>query len=289
MTSPAPQTKREIAALLKAAGVRPNRRRGQSFLIDGNLMRQVAAAAELTGDEVVIEVGTGTGSLTRLLAAEAAAVVTVEIDSGLARVAAQVLRNVPNVTLLHADVLAGKHALNPDVLAAVAARTPMKLVANLPYSIATSVVLNLLFETPPPERMVFTVQREVAERLTATPGTRDYGWASVVVAVAGQAEIRRGLPPDAFWPKPAVTSSLVVMQPRCDWRRDVDVDRFRTFGAFVFQQRRKTALRIVREALKRTTAGGDAALLLASCGIAAKTRGDQLTPEHIVKLSRHLA
>ena len=276
--------------MLKAGGFRPNRRRGQSFLVDGNLMRLVVQAAELTPQDLVFEVGTGTGSLTRLLAAEAGEVLTVEIDAALALLAEDVLRGSDNVTLVQADVLAGKHHVNADVVRRLHTRAKAcrqtKLVANLPFSVATPLVMNLVFGDVAFERMVFTVQREVAERLTASPGTREYGWVSVVTALAGEAEILRPLPPTAFWPKPEVSSCLVVFRPRPDWKQGVDLERFTDFGTFVFQQRRKTVLRILREYLKRSGTPLDARELLEAHSLEPRTRGDQLSPQEVLHLSQ---
>ena len=290
MSGPTPQTKSEIVGLLHSAGFRPNRRRGQSFLIDGNLMRLVVDAGEVGPRDLVFEVGTGTGSLTRMLADAAGEVLTVEVDSGLAGIAADVLRGISNVTLIHADVLAGKHHVNPEVLRQLQTRakawTQTKLVANLPYVVAAPLLINLMFGEVAFERMVFTVQREFAERLTAEPGTREYGWVSVVAAMAGKTEILRRLPPTAFWPEPEVESSLVEFRPRDGWTKDLDVERFRAFGTFVFQQRRKTVLRIVREYVKRVGPSLDPQMILEASGINVKTRGDQLTPQEVVRLSQ---
>jgi len=288
MSGSAPQTKSEILRMLRPAGFRPSRRRGQSFLIDGNLMRRVVGAAELTPDDLVFEVGTGTASLTRLLADAAGKVITVEVDSLLAGVAADVLRDVPNVTLIHADVLSGKNRLNPEVVerlkGASAGSTRTKLVANLPYSVATPLVVNLVFGEVEFERMVFTVQRDVAERLTAKPGTREYGWVSVVAAISGEVKILTHMPPAVFWPRPRVESSLVVFRPRKDWQKDKNIDGFRALGPFVFQHRRKTALRILRDYVERRDSERDPALFLGEASIEPKTRGDQLTPREILRL-----
>ena len=285
-----PQTKTEITDLLRAEGFRPNRRRGQNFLVDGNLMRLVVQTAELTADDAAFEVGTGTGSLTRMLAAEAGEVITVEVDPMLQRVSADVLAGCANVTRIEADALEGKHHMAPaalDALRGAAARGKrLKLVANLPYAVATPIIMNLALGDVAFERMVFTVQREVAERLVAGPGTDGYGWVSVVVALAGSAKIVRRFPPTVFWPKPSVDSALVVFRPAPDWKRDIDVERLRRLGMFVFQQQRKVAQRIVRDYLKRRGIADAPERVLAEALIEPASRGNQIRPDQMLRLSR---
>ena len=288
--SPArPQTKTEIRRRLAAAGIRPNRLRGQSFLIDGNLMRTVVESAELTADDLVLEVGTGTAGLTVLLADVAGEVLTVEVDPAFCCIAREALAGFRNVTLIQADVLASKHEVNPHVLEALAERgrrrARVKLVANLPYSIATPLVMNLLFTDIEFERMVFTVQREVADRMTAQPGTRDYGWITVVLAASSETRVLRRLPREAFWPAPEVESSLVCLRPRPGWRKGIDVESLRDFGPYVFQQRRKTVGRILKNYFKQAGRSFREELLPAVAGVEPEVRGDQLTPEQIIRLS----
>jgi 16S rRNA (adenine1518-N6/adenine1519-N6)-dimethyltransferase len=166
--------------------------------------------------------------------------------------------------------------------------TKIKLVANLPYSIATPLMINLLVGEVEFERLVFTVQQEVAARLVAAPGTRDYGWASVVVALSSEAKVVRTLPPSAFWPEPKIHSSLVVVKPRAGWKDEINVNTLSAFAAFAFQQRRKTVARILRDYLERKSIEADEAELLSQLNISPKTRGDQLTPEEFIRVSRAL-
>src|SRR5262249_27460688 len=153
---------------------------GQNFLIDLNLIDLIVRAAEVGPQDAVLEVGTGTGSLTAKLAEHAGAVATVEIDRMFQPVARQVVGDRPNVTFLLGDALERKNELNPDMLTTWDAAysrhgcTRRKLVANLPYVIATPLVSNLLITDIPVERMVVMVQWEIAERMRATPGTKDY-------------------------------------------------------------------------------------------------------------------
>lgn len=213
------QTQREIQALLKRHSVRPRKRHGQNFLIDGNLMRRLVRAAELTPQDVVLEVGGGTGGLTDLLLADAQRVLVVEIDPFMQSILAERFAGRAHFEMIRGDALAGKHRLAEPLASALAALPPeqarrLKLVANLPYNIATPLLVNLLLSSPAPVRYVFTVQQEMADRLTAVPGTKAYGPLSALWQVAAEIRSLVVLPPGAFWPRPQVTSSMIAITPR---------------------------------------------------------------------------
>jgi 16S rRNA (adenine1518-N6/adenine1519-N6)-dimethyltransferase len=213
------QTFSYLAQRLAAAGHRPRSRFGQNFLVDLNLIDVIARSGELTSDDVVLEVGTGGGSLTSRLAKQAAWVVSVEIDTQLARVAADELSWATNVTLLQQDALKGKNRLAPEVIEALkgplqaAPNRRLKLVANLPYNVATPILANLLDHDPAPVRMVATIQKELAERIAAKPNTRDYSALSIWMQAQAKVEILRTLPPSVFWPQPKVTSAILLIAP----------------------------------------------------------------------------
>src|SRR5262245_40915009 len=217
------QTLSYLSRLLAERGMRPKGKLGQNFLIDLNLIDLIVRTAELSRADAVLEVGSGTGGLTARLADEAGAVVSVEVDPAFHGLAAELLADKPNVELVHGDALKHKNELNPEVLAAWDRRaaahgcTVRKLVANLPYVVATPVIANLLLDRPP-ERMVVTVQWEIAERLTAGPGLKDYGALAVLAQSLADVEIVRRLGPSVFWPRPQVDSAIVRITPRDDKR-----------------------------------------------------------------------
>src|SRR5215475_4101843 len=165
------QTKTFLLERFREMGIRPATRHGQNFLIDLNLVELIVEAADLTSDDVVLEVGTGTGSLTAMMAERAAAVVTVEIDGHLFELASEQLIDLPNVTMLKFDALRNKNNFDDRVMEAVGARLAeapdrrFKLVANLPYNIATPVISNALFAPHVPQAMVVTIQKELADRM----------------------------------------------------------------------------------------------------------------------------
>ncbi len=202
--------------------------------------------ARIGPDDVVLEVGTGTGGLTMQMAPLAAAVVSVEVDRDLHQLAGEELFRYPNVTLLLADVLRTKSRLEPTVLEAVQqqlAAAPgrrLKLVSNLPYNVATPLISNLLVLDAPPVSMTVTVQKEVADRIVAPPGVKDYGAFSVWVQSQCRAEIVRVLPPSVFWPRPKVSSAFVQIELD-ETRRQRIPDRafFHEFVRSLFCHRRK--------------------------------------------------
>lgn len=217
--SPPRQTLSYLRDMFAARGIRPRRKLGQCFLIDLNVMDLITRAAELGKEDTVFEVGSGTGSLTSRLSAAAGAVVSVEIDLDFYSLASQNLVGRDNVVLMRADVLRNKNAFNEEVLASLdevrqrVGEGRYKLVANLPYAVATPVIANLLLRDQPPERLVAMVQAEIAHRLAAQPGSKDFGALSVLVqALAQVSMVRDRLPPAVFWPRPQVDSAIVLIQ-----------------------------------------------------------------------------
>lgn len=247
MTQTSPrQTLSYLRGLLDAHGIRPQPKRGQNFLIDLNLLDVLIRAAELSPDDLVLEVGSGTGSLTARLADTAGAVLSVELDDAFFQLAQEAVYGRDNVRLFHADVLRRKNELNPGVLEAIPEMLAryrcqdLKLVANLPYAVATPVIANLLLTDLPLVRMVVTVQWEIAERLTAHPGTKDYGALAVLVQSVADTSLVRRLPPTVFWPRPQVDSAIVQIVPNAAKRARVgDVVRFRNFLRDLYVHRRK--------------------------------------------------
>jgi 16S rRNA (adenine1518-N6/adenine1519-N6)-dimethyltransferase len=238
------QTLSFLKQLFEAYGLDAKSKLGQNYLIDLNLIDLIGRTAELSSDEAVLEVGTGTGSLTARLAKEAGAVVTIEIDKTFSPVAQTVVGPKPNVRYLVGDCLAKKSGLNPEMLKAweEAAKTHprRKLVANLPYVIATPLISNLLVSDIPIERMVVMVQWEIAERLRANVGTKDYNALSILVQSIADVEIVRKVLPANFHPRPKVDSAIVMIKPSVSKREEVgDVIRFRDFLRDLYVHRRK--------------------------------------------------
>jgi 16S rRNA (adenine1518-N6/adenine1519-N6)-dimethyltransferase len=189
---------------LRQFGVRPKRDLGQNFLVDSNILGVIARAAELTDDDVVLEIGGGLGVLSEYLAAHAAHVHVVEVDRALVPALEDALGDHPNTTLHVADALElDLRALRPP---------PTKVVANLPYGIAASAILRTIEELDDVGRWVAMVQREVGERLAAAPGTSAYGVPSVLAQLACEVRVHRSIARTVFHPVPNVDSVLVVLR-----------------------------------------------------------------------------
>jgi 16S rRNA (adenine1518-N6/adenine1519-N6)-dimethyltransferase len=208
------QTKQQIRELLDSAGVRPNKRFGQNFLIDLNLMRLLIDTANIQSNDVVLEVGPGTGSLTAAIAEKAGYCISVEIDAVLANIAKQQLADKTNVEIIAADALKNKFEINPDVIDALSLaraihNSRLLLVANLPYIAATPIIINLITGPTIADAMYVTVQKEVADRMISQPGIKDYGILSILMAATGEVKHIRTLKPTVFWPQPQVNSAFV--------------------------------------------------------------------------------
>lgn len=266
---------RELAARLR---VNPTKSLGQNFVHDPNTVRRIVRAAALDPDDVVVEVGPGLGSLTLALLPAAAVVYAVEIDPVLAGA-------LPETVARHAPDRAGAlRVVNLDALKLRAADVPgaRALVANLPYNVAVPVLLHLLATLPELRHGLVMVQKEVADRLTAGPGSRVYGVPSVKLAWYAGARQAGRVPASVFWPVPNVESGLVAFE-----RRDppADADRAATFAVVdsAFAQRRKT----LRAALAGWAGGPDAAArILTEAGVDPGARGESLTIEQFAAVSR---
>lgn len=220
--------------ICKRFDIKMSKKLGQNFLIKRGIVDEIVHAAELTPGEPVLEVGPGIGTLTQGLAQSGADVTAIELDRRLLEVLDTTLASYDNVRIVHGDVL------KLDV-PTIMNHKPFKVVANLPYYITTPIIMSLLESKLPIERLVVMVQKEVALRMVAKPGTKDYGALSVAVQYYTEPDIVLDVPPKSFLPAPAVTSSVI----RCVLRKKppVDVIDEKLFFRVVkagFAQRRKT-------------------------------------------------
>lgn len=289
------QTKTFLLERFREMGIRPATRHGQNFLIDLNLVELIVESAQLTSDDVVLEVGTGTGSLTQMMAERAAAVVTAEIDAHLFELASEQLIDLPNVTMLKLDALRNKNNLDDRIMDAVGehlAAAPgrrFKLVANLPYNIATPIISNLLLARHVPHSMTVTIQKELGERIIAPPSTKDYSALSVWIQSQAAGEIVRILPPSVFWPAPKVSSAILRIVVDHDRRSRIsDLTYFHQITKALFLHRRKFLRANVLAAMKRHLDKPQVDALLDEMGFAADTRTEQLDVDTLIRLADKL-
>jgi 16S rRNA (adenine1518-N6/adenine1519-N6)-dimethyltransferase len=251
---------------------------GQHFLSDTRILGKIADALELTGAETVLEIGPGRGALTELLVPRAKRLVGIEYDRALADVLRQRYANAPNVEIVQSDVLEADFA--------ALAAGPYVLAGNVPYYITTPILFKAL-ERPRPERAVYLVQKEVADRLAAKPGTDDYGALSVNVQSVATVERIAKVPAGAFNPPPKVDSAIVRLTPRQDPVVTPDEeDAFRTMVQRAFGMRRKQMRRVTRELFGLTAEEADARL--ARAGIDPQVRSETLGAEAFARLFRNL-
>lgn len=266
-------------------GLQAHRDLGQNFLVDENLAARLVDEARVEPGDAVVEIGTGLGILTRALAARASRVTTLEIDAGLVRGLRADALLPRNVELVHADVL------RADLPGLVAAQPPpVRVVANLPYSIASLILRRLLDLRFVLAGHAVMVQREVAERLLAAPGSRTYGSLAVLHQLTVVAERALDLRPGCFHPPPRVLSSFLRMERRPDSPLGPDelVGVERVVRA-AFAHRRKTLANALRQALGEASGAAAIGGALARAGIDPRARAESVAPERLLALARELA
>ena len=269
--------KREVTAhILKTFNLRADKRLGQNFLVDEQIVNQIIAAAELAAEDTVLEVGPGIGTLTQALAETGAHVVAVELDRRLLPVLGKTLAGYDNIEIINEDIL------KLDIRKAVPQEN-FKVVANLPYYITTPIIFNLLEQKLPMERLVAMVQKEVAERMVAKPGGKDYGALSVAIQYYTEPAIAFMVPPASFVPPPSVDSAVIV----CKRRQEppvqiVDEKLFFRVVKASFSVRRK----MLSNALKNMGIDSElTAAWLTLAGIDGKRRGETLSLEEFAALT----
>ena len=263
-------TRTQLHALLERHGLGASRALGQNFVVDPNTVRRIARLARVDASTPVVEIGAGLGSLTLALAETGASVTAVELDRHLVPVLEDVVRGL-DVRVVHADAM----KLDWDHL--LSAHERWVLVANLPYNVATPLVLDLLAEVPRIERMLVMVQFEVGERLAAGPGTAAYGIPSVKVALRARARVVGKVGPDVFEPRPRVDSALVEIERLDRLATDADPRQLVSLVEAGFNQRRKM--------LRRSLATRVSPAAFAAAGIDPTDRPERLSVQEWGRLT----
>ncbi len=230
-----------LKEILAKHGFKFKKRFGQNFITDPGILNKIVDVAEITKDDLVIEVGPGLGTLTKTIAERAGRVITIEIDKDLIPILQETLEGLDNVDVVEGDAL--KLNLDQLVLEKLGELKPYKIVANLPYYITTPLIMHFLEEGYNVERIVVMVQKEVAERIVANPGTKEYGALTVNLQLFTQAKIAFTVPRHVFTPRPDVDSAIVDLVVRKEPLYPIqDREFLRKIITAAFGQRRKTLL-----------------------------------------------
>jgi 16S rRNA (adenine1518-N6/adenine1519-N6)-dimethyltransferase len=286
------QTQSHLMQLFSRQGIHPRHYLGQNFLIDLNLLDYIMTQSDLDEDDVVLEVGAGTGSLTAMMAQHAGAVVSVEIDPTMHELARAATARYENVTLLNCDALKNKNTFSPLVMEQVerelgaAKYRQLKLVANLPYNVATPVISNLVVTDLPWQRMVVTIQWELAERMASGPGSGDYSALSAWLQAQCDVKILKRLPPTVFWPKPKVNSAIVRVTSNDELKKAI-LDRkfFHDFLKRLFTQRRKFLRGVLAGMYSQQLHKLEIDAILGEFAFTEKTRAEELESQTLLALS----
>ncbi len=259
---------------------------GQNFLIDAHVLDKIIAAAEITKEDFVLEVGPGIGTMTQYLAESAGKVVAVEIDKALLPILEETLEEYENADVIHADVL--KLDIGKLVREQNGGR-PIKVVANLPYYITTPIIMGLFESHVPIESITVMVQKEVALRMQAQPGTKDYGALSLAVQYYAEPYLAANVPPNCFMPRPNVGSAVIRLirheEPRVSVKDEALM--FRIIRAS-FNQRRKTLQNGLNNSPEISTSKEQIAEAIAALGLPPGVRGEALTLEQFAALADNI-
>lgn len=289
------QTKQQIKQLLADKDIFPKKHLGQHFLIDLNLMRLLINVANVTKNDIVLEVGCGTGSLTQYLSEKAAAVIAVEIDPILAKIAQNQLADKKNVRIINADILQKKSTINPNITKLIKSLQKkfagrFLLVANLPFNAASALIINLITGSPSADAMYVTVQKEVAERMTAGEGTKQYGTLSILLAATGNVKIERILPPTVFWPQPKVDSAMVsFVRSRKKAEKIESIEQLSKIVNLFMQHRRKMLKSIVKSVKAPPKKIQNFLSIFETCNINPHSRPAQLSHCDYIKIANATA
>lgn len=256
---------------------------GQNFLIDGHVLDKIIAAAEVTKEDCVVEIGPGIGTLTQYLAEAARNVISIEIDKMLIPILQETLADYDNVTVINQDVL--KTDLRELVRAHNEGR-PVKVVANLPYYITTPIIMNLFENRLPVSSVTVMVQKEVAQRMQAGPGTKDYGALSLAVQYFAVPYIAANVPPNCFMPRPRVGSAVIRLTRH--EKPPVEVADEQAMFQIIrasFNQRRKTLVNSLHNSPQISKTKEEILRALEQMGLSQTVRGEALTLEQFAALT----
>lgn len=270
-------------AVLKKYNFNFQKKFGQNFLIDPHVLEKIIHAADITNEDFVLEIGPGIGTLTQYLCEHARQVIAVEIDNNLIPILTDTLSEYQNVSVIHQDIL--KTDI-PEIADKYNGGRPIKVVANLPYYITTPIIMGLFESHVPIDSITVMVQKEVASRMQAAPGTKDYGALSLAVQYYALPYIAANVPPNCFMPRPNVGSAVIRLTRHQNPPVEVKDESF-LFGIIraSFNQRRKTLVNALSNAQELSIDKTTILSALEHCGFQAAIRGEALTLEQFARLA----
>lgn len=287
MTKPYLGNPQETIAVLQKYDFVFQKKFGQNFLIDTHVLDKIVSAAEITKEDVVLEIGPGIGTLTQYLAYQAKEVIAVEIDKALIPILQDTLSGYDNVTILNEDIL------KVDINALVDEKNqgrPIKVVANLPYYITTPIIMGLFESHVPVASITVMVQKEVADRMQVGPGTKDYGALSLAVQYYAEPYIVANVPQNCFMPRPKIGSAVIRLTRHEKPPVEVKDEKlmFRLIRAS-FNQRRKTLANGLKNDSSLNYSKEVVEKAIADCGFSPTIRGEALTLAEFARLANYLS
>jgi 16S rRNA (adenine1518-N6/adenine1519-N6)-dimethyltransferase len=271
-----------VVEILERHGMRLTRSLGQHFLIDGNTLRRILRTADISPSDTVLEIGPGIGTLTEELCDQAGRVVAIEMDARLMVILKETLGDKGNLELVEGD------AMRIDLQRLFSEDEPVMVVSNLPYNVATPLILRLLRELPQAKSMTITVQRELADRYIASPGSRAYGGVSAKIRMLAEIQRIGHIPPTVFLPQPRVDSSMVRIERKREPVSCMEIDAFFHFLNAAFAKRRKMLVNALgsgrapycpRTAVEEALRGG---------GFSPSSRAEELSCEELLVIFRSI-
>lgn len=271
--------------ILKKHGIRPLKRLGQSFLVDNNITKKIVMISDIKSGDIVVEIGSGLGIMTAMIAQEAKRVIALEVDKYMVDILREELKNHPNVEIVQTDVL--KYDFSSAFTESP--QKTLKIIGNIPYNISSQILFRLIQFRDYISSMVLMFQKEVAERIIAPPGTKEYGIISVIVSMYTKPSLEVSVPGSCFYPKPNVDSSVLKLTVREAPLFNIkNPDFFSKVVKTAFSKRRKTLLNNLKYSDLLKASKKDITDILELLDIDSNRRGETLTVEEFGKLSNAL-